>query len=209
MRSCRSGGECGLNYEKMMEQQNAVRLERILDSIAAGTPLTNYPDFKRGDIWWVTNERSVGTEIHKRRPYVIVSDDALNKTSSKLNVVPLTTSMRQADRAGNVVVRSSGKTSVALCSQIKSVSVSRMLNRIGTCTKEEMHNIDKALVNVLHLQRAREETASDTQDDLRGTPYMECEYVTKFGDCALYGHPCGSVTCTVKPEERQPFSKAI
>jgi mRNA-degrading endonuclease toxin of MazEF toxin-antitoxin module len=39
---------------------------------------------KRGEVWWVNFDPSVGGEIQKRRPAVIVSNDASNKHLNRI-----------------------------------------------------------------------------------------------------------------------------
>ena len=46
---------------------------------------------KRGEVWWVTFDPAVGSEIQKTRPAIIVSNDSANRNLKRVVVVPLTT----------------------------------------------------------------------------------------------------------------------
>ncbi len=44
---------------------------------------------KRGEVWWVNFEPALGSEIRKKRPAVIVSNDVANTMMSRVQVVPV------------------------------------------------------------------------------------------------------------------------
>ncbi len=78
---------------------------------------------KRGEGWWVNFDPSVGGEIQKKRPAVIISNNAANKHLNRVQVVPLTS------KAGRVypseaLVTFKGKQGKAMADQLTTVSKS-------------------------------------------------------------------------------------
>lgn len=68
---------------------------------------------KRGEVWWIEFDPSVGSEIQKKRPAVIVSNDAANRNLARVVVVPLTSNTGRR-YPGEAVVTVSGQSSKAM-----------------------------------------------------------------------------------------------
>ncbi|HEX8484846.1 type II toxin-antitoxin system PemK/MazF family toxin [Sphingomonas sp.] len=84
---------------------------------------------KRGEVWLVTLDPTVGSEIQKTRPCVIVSPDELNGVLRRIIVAPMTSRSHPAPfRIATVFRRKPG---LILLDQIRTVDCKRLATRLG------------------------------------------------------------------------------
>jgi len=109
---------------------------------------------KQGDVWRIDLEPTVGAEMRKTRPAVIVNVDALGKLPLKI-IVPVTDWKEHYSNAPWMIPIAPSaqngltKKSSIDCFQIRSVSETRFIQRIGDMTFDEMLLIQEGIATVL------------------------------------------------------------
>lgn len=110
----------------------------------------------RGEIWSVNLDPTIGAEIKKTRPAIIVNDNSVGLLPLRV-IVPVTDWKPHYGAAVWMVkldpntTNSLSKPSAADCFQIRSVSKTRFVKKIGLLSADEMEEIEQALSAVLHL----------------------------------------------------------
>lgn len=106
----------------------------------------------RGDVWWVSFDPSLGGEIQKTRPAVIMSNDAANNVLNRLVVIPLTSKISKL-YPGQALVTLKGEQRKAMADQITTISKLRVRNLIGSLPARDIVSIENALRQHLGIMR--------------------------------------------------------
>jgi mRNA interferase MazF len=90
-------------------------------------------EIKRFDIYLVTLGPTVGTEIQKTRPCVVISPDEMNKYIATVLIAPMTT--KGHPYPSRVSCEFEGKTGQVVLDQIRAVDKVRLMKRLGRLSK--------------------------------------------------------------------------
>lgn len=105
---------------------------------------------KRGEVWWVSFDPSLNSEIKKTRPALIVSNDFSNQSLERVQVVPLTSQVSKC-YPSEAMVELKNKKAKAMADQIATVSKQRLQEFIGTLSYQDMKGVEQALSLQLKL----------------------------------------------------------
>ncbi len=103
---------------------------------------------KRGEVWWVEFDPSVGSEIRKTRPAVIVSNDSANRHLLRVVVIPITSNVDR-QYPGEALITLLDEPGKAMADQIMAADKTRLKNKIGSLSKIDMRAIEDAIL--VHL----------------------------------------------------------
>jgi len=92
----------------------------------------------RSEVWGVDFDPSVGGEIRKLRPAVIVSNNAANRHMNRLQIVPISSKVANL-YPGETYVTLNGQQRKEITSQITTVSKLRVQNQLGSGLSHNHH----------------------------------------------------------------------
>ena len=107
---------------------------------------------RRGEVWWVSFDPSVGGEIQKTRPALVLSNNAANAALNRVIVVPLT-SQTEKLYPGEAIVTLNGEQSKAKADQIATASKQRLRKRLGILSSADLAAVEKAVLLQFGIRR--------------------------------------------------------
>ena len=103
---------------------------------------------KRGEVYYVNFDPTLGVEIKKTRPALIIQNDVGNMHSQATIVAAITSTEREAFPYEVLLKTGEGglqKDSIVLLNQIRTIDKKRLGKRLGTISSESIKKVDKAI----------------------------------------------------------------
>ena len=105
---------------------------------------------KRGDIYLVNFDPTIGAEIRKTRPALILQNDIANKSSPVTIVAAISSKFDDRLYPTEVLISAEALTgltvdSVVLLNQIRTVDKKRLVKQLGRLSKAKMEEVNRAL----------------------------------------------------------------
>lgn len=101
---------------------------------------------KRGEIWIANLNPTRGSEQAGIRPVLIFQNDLLNKYTTTVLAIPLTTNLKRASLPSGVLISKAegglSQDSVALCHQFRVIDKTRLKDKLGTVGQQTIATIE-------------------------------------------------------------------
>ena len=97
------------------------------------------PSIKRGEVYWVTLVPTVGSEIRKTRPALIISPDDMNAALPRVMVAPLTSKGQPLGCRPELTF--DGKPARILLDQIRTIDKQRLSEKLGEIELNVWHSV--------------------------------------------------------------------
>ncbi|HUD55961.1 MAG TPA: type II toxin-antitoxin system PemK/MazF family toxin [Terracidiphilus sp.] len=105
---------------------------------------------ERSEVYWINFDPSLGGEIQKTRPAIVLSNNAANLALNRVQVVPITS---RTDRVypGEAIIELKGAKRKAMADQLTTVSKQRLGNKLGALSSQDMTRVEAAIAVQLAL----------------------------------------------------------
>jgi mRNA interferase MazF len=121
----------------------------------ADSPTVGRP--RRGEVYLVNFDPTIGAEIRKTRPALVVQNDIANRWSPITIVAAITSRFEEPTYPTEVVVRAPEGglevDGVVLLNQIRSIDKRRLVRRMGVLKPERMRQVEQAMLISLGIVR--------------------------------------------------------
>ena len=112
--------------------------------------MVDYP--KRGEIYWIALDPTIGTETQKTRPCLILSNNSQNKNGRRVIAAPITSQIKQIYPFESKILLK-GRDCKVLLDQIRALDRRRIGKKIITLDLLEMIPVEEALKVALALKK--------------------------------------------------------
>ena len=99
------------------------------------------------DIYWANLDPTIGSEMKKTRPVVIVSPDVMNRNLNTVLVCPLNTTSKSYPT--RISVNFEGKEGMIALDHIRSIDKKRLVNKSGRLSEDEQDRVVNGLIEML------------------------------------------------------------
>ena len=94
---------------------------------------------KRGEVYLINLDPTIGSEIQKTRPCVIVSPNEMNKYIRTVIIAPMTTNIRSCK--SRVKVKFNGKNGQVMLDQLRTMDKQRLIKKLGILSTKEIKHV--------------------------------------------------------------------
>ena len=112
---------------------------------------------KRGSVWSVDLRPGLGFEVAKKRPSLIISNNAVNKISPTVIIIPFSSQIYKILGPERIFIAKEesklAKDSVILVTQIRAIDKTRLIRPISSISKTKLQEVEEAIKIVLDLNR--------------------------------------------------------
>ena len=136
----------------------------------------------RGEVYWVSLDNTVGSEIQTGRPAVVVSGDKANEVLSTVIVAFMSTQSKPAPT--NVSINLNGELNRVICNQIRTIDKQRLTRYVGKLSNSELVRVTGALACALCIPLATKQPEKE-EDPEKIALKAECDMWKRLYDVTM------------------------